>query len=143
MSLSSHRGFLRSDKPIGTALVKLDKLESHSEIREIVEVSDFDPRTRHSDRPTGPQSWRHNSGGRVSFIGLDGRLSMSVSLCQVMDGRKPTGGRVEVKVRLREPLSGQDAQTSTERWLVIDRSQVTGNVAGTDIFTASVSFMVL
>ena len=35
----SHRGFLRSDKPIGTALVKLDKLESQSEIREIVEVS--------------------------------------------------------------------------------------------------------
>uniref|UniRef100_A0AAX7T1G4 DM14 domain-containing protein n=1 Tax=Astatotilapia calliptera TaxID=8154 RepID=A0AAX7T1G4_ASTCA len=81
---SSHRnskhGFLRSDKPIGTALLKLDKLESHSEIREIVEV---------------------------------------------MDGRKPTGGRIEVKVRLREPLSGQDMQTSTERWLVIDQSQVT------------------
>ncbi|XP_051262179.1 coiled-coil and C2 domain-containing protein 1B isoform X5 [Dicentrarchus labrax] len=72
-------GFLRSDKPIGTALVKLDKLESQSEIREIVEV---------------------------------------------MDGRKPTGGRVEVKIRLREPLSGQDMQTSTERWLVIDQSKV-------------------
>uniref|UniRef100_A0A669F5S0 Coiled-coil and C2 domain containing 1B n=1 Tax=Oreochromis niloticus TaxID=8128 RepID=A0A669F5S0_ORENI len=70
-------GFLRSDKPIGTALLKLDKLESHSEIREIVEV---------------------------------------------MDGRKATGGRIEVKVRLREPLSGQDMQTSTERWLVIDQS---------------------
>ncbi|XP_042353311.1 coiled-coil and C2 domain-containing protein 1B isoform X2 [Plectropomus leopardus] len=72
-------GFLRSDKPIGTALVKLEKLESQSEIREIVEV---------------------------------------------MDGRKPTGGRVEVKVRLREPLSGQDMQKSTERWLVIDPTQV-------------------
>ncbi|XP_017266457.1 coiled-coil and C2 domain-containing protein 1B isoform X2 [Kryptolebias marmoratus] len=68
-------GFLRSDKPIGTALVKLDKLESQSEIREIVEV---------------------------------------------MEGRKHTGGRVEVKVRLREPLSGQDVQASTERWLVLD-----------------------
>ncbi|XP_062413551.1 coiled-coil and C2 domain-containing protein 1B isoform X1 [Pungitius pungitius] len=72
-------GFLRSDKPVGTALVKLEKLESQSEIREIVEV---------------------------------------------MDGRKATGGRVEVKVRLREPLSGQDVQKSTERWLVIDQSQV-------------------
>ncbi|XP_008277884.1 coiled-coil and C2 domain-containing protein 1B isoform X2 [Stegastes partitus] len=72
-------GFLRSDKPIGTALLKLDKLESQSEIREIVEV---------------------------------------------MDGRKATGGRVEVKVRLREPLSGQDMQSSTERWLVIDPAQV-------------------
>ncbi|TDH05959.1 hypothetical protein EPR50_G00127960 [Perca flavescens] len=72
-------GFLRSDKPIGTALVKLEKLEAQSEIREIVEV---------------------------------------------MDGRKATGGRVEVKIRLREPLSGQDMQKSTERWLVIDQSQV-------------------
>lgn len=41
-----------------------------------------------------------------------------------MDGRKHTGGRVEVKVRLREPLSGQDTQKTTERWLVIDQSQV-------------------
>ncbi|XP_053186148.1 coiled-coil and C2 domain-containing protein 1B [Scomber japonicus] len=72
-------GFLRSDKPVGTAHVKMEKLESQSEIREIVEV---------------------------------------------MDGRKPTGGRVEVKIRLREPLSGQDMQSSTERWLVIDSSQV-------------------
>ena len=47
--------------------------------------------------------------------------------CQVMDGRKPTGGRVEVKIRLREPLSGQDMQSSTERWLVIDSSQVALN----------------
>ncbi|XP_061550862.1 coiled-coil and C2 domain-containing protein 1B isoform X1 [Phycodurus eques] len=72
-------GFLRSDKPIGMAHVKLEQLESHSEIREIVEV---------------------------------------------MDGRKPTGGRVEVRVRLREPLGGQDMQASTERWLVVERSQL-------------------
>ncbi|XP_060762527.1 coiled-coil and C2 domain-containing protein 1B [Neoarius graeffei] len=70
-------GFLRSDKPVGTAHIKLDKLETESEVREIVEV---------------------------------------------MDGRKPTGGRVEVRVRLREPLSGQDVQTITERWLVLDQS---------------------
>ncbi|XP_053529769.1 coiled-coil and C2 domain-containing protein 1B [Ictalurus punctatus] len=70
-------GFLRSDKPVGTAHVKLDKLETESEVREIVEV---------------------------------------------MDGRKPTGGRIEVRVRLREPLSGQDMQTVTERWLVLDQS---------------------
>nr|XP_046216556.1 coiled-coil and C2 domain-containing protein 1B isoform X2 [Oncorhynchus gorbuscha] len=72
-------GFLRSDKPIGTAHIKLEKLETESEVREIVEV---------------------------------------------IDGRKPTGGRVEVRVRLREPLSGQDLQTTTERWLVLDQSQV-------------------
>ncbi|XP_054611591.1 coiled-coil and C2 domain-containing protein 1B [Dunckerocampus dactyliophorus] len=79
MELLHKGGFLRSDKPIGTAHVRMDKLESHSEIREIVEV---------------------------------------------MDGRKPTGGRLEVRVRLREPLNGQDMQASTERWLVIEQPQV-------------------
>uniref|UniRef100_A0A8C1XKL7 Coiled-coil and C2 domain-containing protein 1B n=1 Tax=Cyprinus carpio TaxID=7962 RepID=A0A8C1XKL7_CYPCA len=72
-------GFLRSDKPIGTALLKLEKLETDSEVREIVEL---------------------------------------------MDGRKATGGRLEVRVRLREPLGGQDHQTVTERWLVLEEPQV-------------------
>ncbi|XP_077134163.1 coiled-coil and C2 domain-containing protein 1B [Ranitomeya variabilis] len=72
-----HKGvfLLRSDKQIGTASVKLDKLETQCEIREIVEV---------------------------------------------FDGRKPTGGKLEVKIRLREPLNGQDLQTVTEKWLVMD-----------------------
>ncbi|XP_061099090.1 coiled-coil and C2 domain-containing protein 1B isoform X2 [Conger conger] len=72
-------GFLRSDKPVGTAHLKLEKLETESEVREIVEV---------------------------------------------IDGRKPTGGRVEVRVRLREPLSGQDLQTICERWVVLEQPQV-------------------
>ncbi|XP_051736986.1 coiled-coil and C2 domain-containing protein 1B isoform X2 [Ctenopharyngodon idella] len=72
-------GFLRSDKPVGTAHLKLEKLEAESEVREIVEL---------------------------------------------MDGRKATGGRLEVKVRLREPLGGQDLQTVTERWVVLEEPQV-------------------
>uniref|UniRef100_A0A8C4TDV0 Coiled-coil and C2 domain-containing protein 1B n=1 Tax=Erpetoichthys calabaricus TaxID=27687 RepID=A0A8C4TDV0_ERPCA len=72
-------GFLRSDKLVGTAHVKLDKLETNCEVREIIE------------------------------------------LC---DGRKPTGGRLEVRVQLREPLSGQDLQTVTERFLVLDQPSV-------------------
>ncbi|NXN93257.1 C2D1B protein, partial [Rhinopomastus cyanomelas] len=71
-----HKGsFFRSDKHVGTAHLKLDKLESECEVREIIEI---------------------------------------------FDGRKPTGGKLEVKVRLREPLSGQDLQTVTENWLVLD-----------------------
>lgn len=71
-----HKGsFFRSDKHVGTAHLKLDKLESECEIREIIEV---------------------------------------------LDGRKPTGGKLEVKVRLREPLTGQDLQTITENWLVLE-----------------------
>ncbi|XP_062994888.1 coiled-coil and C2 domain-containing protein 1B [Elgaria multicarinata webbii] len=71
-----HKGsFFRSDKQVGTAHLKLDKLESECEIREIIEV---------------------------------------------LDSRKPTGGKLEVKVRLREPLSGQDLQTITENWLILE-----------------------
>ncbi|XP_038188364.1 coiled-coil and C2 domain-containing protein 1B isoform X2 [Arvicola amphibius] len=71
-----HKGsFFRSDKLVGTAHLKLDRLENECEIREIMEV---------------------------------------------LDGRKPTGGKLEVKVRLREPLSGQDVQMVTENWLVLE-----------------------
>ncbi|XP_006839832.1 PREDICTED: coiled-coil and C2 domain-containing protein 1B [Chrysochloris asiatica] len=71
-----HKGsFFRSDRLVGTAHLKLERLENECEIREIVEV---------------------------------------------LDGRKPTGGKLEVKVRLREPLSGQDMQTVTENWLVLE-----------------------
>ncbi|XP_018116398.1 coiled-coil and C2 domain-containing protein 1B-like isoform X2 [Xenopus laevis] len=71
-----HKGFflVRSDKQVGSASVKLDKLETQCEIREIVEV---------------------------------------------FDGRKPTGGKLEIKVRLRDPLNGQDLQVVTEKWLVM------------------------
>ncbi|XP_015975772.2 coiled-coil and C2 domain-containing protein 1B isoform X2 [Rousettus aegyptiacus] len=71
-----HKGsFFRSDKLVGTAHMKLERLENECEIREILEV---------------------------------------------LDGRKPTGGKLEVKVRLREPLSGQDVQMVTENWLVLE-----------------------
>ncbi|XP_067996700.1 coiled-coil and C2 domain-containing protein 1B [Melanerpes formicivorus] len=71
-----HKGsFFRSDKHVGTAHLKLERLESECEVREILEI---------------------------------------------FDGRKPTGGKLEVKVRLREPLSGQDLQTVTENWLVLE-----------------------
>lgn len=71
-----HKGsFFRSDKLVGTAHLKLERLEKECEIREIMEV---------------------------------------------LDGRKPTGGKLEVKVRLREPLSSQDVQTVTENWLVLE-----------------------
>ncbi|XP_028640510.1 coiled-coil and C2 domain-containing protein 1B [Grammomys surdaster] len=71
-----HKGsFFRSDKLVGTAHLKLERLEKECEIREIMEV---------------------------------------------LDGRKPTGGKLEVKVRLREPLSSQDVQMVTENWLVLE-----------------------
>ncbi|XP_048346528.1 coiled-coil and C2 domain-containing protein 1A isoform X2 [Sphaerodactylus townsendi] len=41
-------------------------------------------------------------------------------ILELLDGRRPTGGKLEVIVRLREPLSSQQLEMATERWLVID-----------------------
>ncbi|XP_078090992.1 coiled-coil and C2 domain-containing protein 1A [Mustelus asterias] len=68
-------GLFKNDRVVGTAQLKLEKLESQCEIREILEV---------------------------------------------LDGRKTTGGRLEVIVKIREPLSTQQLERVTEKWLVID-----------------------
>ncbi|KAM6972520.1 coiled-coil and C2 domain-containing protein 1A [Aplochiton taeniatus] len=39
---------------------------------------------------------------------------------EVLDGRKATGGKLEVRVKIREPLGGVQLQTTTEKWLVLD-----------------------
>uniref|UniRef100_A0A663FB07 Coiled-coil and C2 domain-containing protein 1B n=1 Tax=Aquila chrysaetos chrysaetos TaxID=223781 RepID=A0A663FB07_AQUCH len=43
-------------------------------------------------------------------------------IIELLDGRRPTGGKLEVIVRIREPLSSQQLETRTERWLVINPS---------------------
>uniref|UniRef100_A0A3Q3XRF7 Coiled-coil and C2 domain-containing protein 1B n=1 Tax=Mola mola TaxID=94237 RepID=A0A3Q3XRF7_MOLML len=68
-------GLFKTDKVVGTAQLKLEALENHCDVREIIEV---------------------------------------------MDGRKATGGKLEVRVKIREPLSGADVQPVTEKWLVLD-----------------------
>nr|XP_057931773.1 coiled-coil and C2 domain-containing protein 1A isoform X1 [Doryrhamphus excisus] len=68
-------GLFKTDKVLGTAQLKLEGLENHCDIREIIEV---------------------------------------------MDGRKATGGKLDVRVKLREPLSGVDLRPVTEKWLVLE-----------------------
>ncbi|XP_066474043.1 coiled-coil and C2 domain-containing protein 1A [Tiliqua scincoides] len=41
-------------------------------------------------------------------------------ILELLDGRRPTGGKLEVIIRLREPLTSQQLETTTEKWLVID-----------------------
>ncbi|XP_058862984.1 coiled-coil and C2 domain-containing protein 1A-like isoform X1 [Acipenser ruthenus] len=41
-------------------------------------------------------------------------------IIEVLDGRKPTGGRLDVAVQIREPLGGQQLESVTEKWVVID-----------------------
>uniref|UniRef100_A0A7N6A822 Coiled-coil and C2 domain-containing protein 1B n=1 Tax=Anabas testudineus TaxID=64144 RepID=A0A7N6A822_ANATE len=67
-------GLFKTDKLVGSAQLKLEALENHCEMREIIEV---------------------------------------------MDGRKATGGKLEVKVKIREPVSGAEIQPVTEKWLIL------------------------
>ncbi|KAJ8001514.1 hypothetical protein DPEC_G00170270 [Dallia pectoralis] len=46
-------------------------------------------------------------------------------IIEVLDGRKATGGKLEVRVKIREPLGGAQLQTTTEKWLIIDPLPIT------------------
>lgn len=72
------RGFLKGDKSIGQALVKLAPLDSKCEVHECVDLMD-------------PEK-----------------------------GRKAVGGKLEVRIRVREPLSEKDVKIEKWNWLVID-----------------------
>lgn len=37
-----------------------------------------------------------------------------------MDGRKKTGGKLEVKLRLRHPILTRQVEKLEEKWLIID-----------------------
>lgn len=50
---------------------------------------------------------------------------MCVCACKVLDGRKATGGKLEVRVRIREPLGGVQLQSITEKWIVVDPLAIT------------------
>ncbi|KAM9312059.1 coiled-coil and C2 domain-containing protein 1A [Gastrophryne carolinensis] len=41
-------------------------------------------------------------------------------ILEVMDGRRPTGGKLEVCARIREPLTSQQLGSTTEKWLVVE-----------------------
>lgn len=38
-----------------------------------------------------------------------------------MEGRKTIGGKLEVKLRIRDPLKGKQVDEVKEKWLVIDK----------------------
>jgi len=42
------------------------------------------------------------------------------SLKQLMDGRKQVGGKLEVKIRVRNPILTKQMEHITEKWLVLD-----------------------
>jgi len=38
-----------------------------------------------------------------------------------MDGRKATGGKLELKIRLRNPILFKQIENITDKWLTIDQ----------------------
>ncbi len=40
---------------------------------------------------------------------------------QLMDGRKSVGGKLEVKMKIRDPFTSKQVEETKEKWLVIDR----------------------
>lgn len=37
-----------------------------------------------------------------------------------MDGRKPVGGKLEVKIRIRNPILSKQVVNETEKWFVME-----------------------
>lgn len=70
------RGFLKSDKLLGTVNVKLQGLDSECTLHDSHDLT---------------------------------------------EGRKQVGGKLEVKIRIRDPFKGKQVEVTKEKWLVIDQ----------------------
>lgn len=46
---------------------------------------------------------------------------------ELMEGRRQTGGKLEVKIGIREPLLHKGIQTMEHKWLIIDKFQLTNS----------------
>jgi len=38
---------------------------------------------------------------------------------ELMDGRKPIGGKLEIKLRIRDPIIGKEVEEVQEKWTVL------------------------
>ena len=54
----------------------------------------------------------------IKLAGLETRCSLHDSY-DLYDGRKPVGGKVEVKLRLRNPVLAKQIEQAQEKWLVL------------------------
>lgn len=88
-------GFFRSDTLIGTATVKLQPLETACEIHDSFDVS------------------VHPQCVEFQFI------QIKFFFTQLMDGRKSVGGKIEVKIRIRNPVLQKQVTSEAEKWLVL------------------------
>ncbi|OWF41938.1 Coiled-coil and C2 domain-containing protein 1-like [Mizuhopecten yessoensis] len=64
----------------------------------------------------------------VKLLPLDSKCTYHESH-DLMDGRKAAGGKLEVKIRIRDPLKSKQVEETKEKWLVIDQFLRTLNSA--------------
>uniref|UniRef100_A0A8C4ZPB0 C2 domain-containing protein n=1 Tax=Gadus morhua TaxID=8049 RepID=A0A8C4ZPB0_GADMO len=58
-------------------------------------------------------------GAQLKMDALENQCEVR-EILEVLDGRRPTGGKLEVRLQLREPLGGAQLQAVTEKWLVLE-----------------------
>nr|XP_061791777.1 coiled-coil and C2 domain-containing protein 1A [Nerophis lumbriciformis] len=56
---------------------------------------------------------------QLKLDGLENQCDIR-EIIEVMDGRKATGGKLEVRVKIREPISGVELHSTTEKWLTLE-----------------------
>uniref|UniRef100_A0A452QS26 Coiled-coil and C2 domain containing 1A n=1 Tax=Ursus americanus TaxID=9643 RepID=A0A452QS26_URSAM len=112
-----------TDSPEFKEQFKLCINRSHRGFRRAIQTKGIKFEVVHKGHTQGLIFWKSPWFPLIPTLGLQ-PLPTSQALplisTQVLDGRRPTGGRLEVMVRIREPLTAQQLETTTERWLVID-----------------------
>ncbi|CAL8388127.1 unnamed protein product [Arctogadus glacialis] len=58
-------------------------------------------------------------GAQLKMDALENQCEVR-EILEVLDGRRSTGGKLEVRLQLREPLGGAQLQAVTEKWLVLE-----------------------
>lgn len=94
-------GFFRADQLLGTISVKLQPLENECEIHDSFDVC----------------AKQSTVLSRTEALLIP--LPLPTQL-QIMNGRKVVGGKVEVKLRVRNPMLNKQIENIDEKWLVID-----------------------
>lgn len=56
-----------------------------------------------------------------SFYDQNKKENLLYHLFQLKDGRKATGGKLELKIRLRNPILFKQIENVTDKWLTIDQ----------------------
>ena len=127
----SSRGFLKGDKALGQVQVKLTPFDNKCEIHDcfdvsvnlvysLIDVFMVDPNISvhilHTVLCTFPKE--PDLYVQIVYKYID--IFFSLKVMDTERGRKAVGGKLEVHMRIREPLVDKDVKVEKWKWLVID-----------------------